>query len=118
MSKENWHATTVEETLRRLDTTLLGLSRHQVLARLNHYGPNKIQTEKKRLLWRRLFDQFNNILIYILLSAALITSLLQHWLDTSVILGVVILNAIIGLIQEGKAEKALEALKQMLPLYA
>lgn len=118
MSKENWHATTVEETFRRLDTTLLGLSRHQVLARLKQYGSNKIQTEKKRLLWRRLFDQFNNILIYILLSAALITSLLQHWLDTSVILGVVILNAIIGLVQEGKAEKALEALKQMLPLYA
>lgn len=118
MSKENWHATTVEETLKKLDTTLLGLSWHQALVRLKQYGPNKIPTEKKRTLWYRLFDQFNNILIYILLAAAVITALLQHWIDTSVILGVVILNATISLIQEGKAEKALEALKQMLPLYA
>ncbi|MBA2653756.1 MAG: cation-transporting P-type ATPase [Gammaproteobacteria bacterium] len=118
ITKENWHAITVEETLKRLDTTLLGLSWHQALARLKKYGPNKIPIEKKRTFGHRIFDQFNNILIYILLSAAVITALLQHWIDTSVILSVVVINAIIGLIQEGKAEKALEALKQMLPLYA
>jgi hypothetical protein len=58
--------------------------------------------------------QFHNILIYVLLGAAVVTALLDHWTDTAVILAVVVVNAIIGVIQEGKAEKAMEAIRRML----
>jgi magnesium-transporting ATPase (P-type) len=59
--------------------------------------------------------QFDNILIYVLIGAAVITALLEHWVDTSVILAVVIINAIIGFIQEGKAEMAMDAIRNLKP---
>jgi hypothetical protein len=62
--------------------------------------------------------QFHNVLIYVLMVAAVITALMDHWIDTWVILAVVVINALIGFIQEGKAEKALESIRQMLSLEA
>ena len=62
----------------------------------------------------RLLLQFHNILIYVLITSAMITGMLEHWIDTSVILAVVIANAIIGFIQEGKAEQAMNAIRHML----
>ena len=62
----------------------------------------------------RLLLQFHHILIYVLIGSAVITALLRHWVDTGVILAVVIANAIIGFLQEGKAEKAMDAIRHML----
>lgn len=113
-----WHSESAETCLKKLNTNMHGLSSSAAKERLKSYGKNEIQVGKKKSIWQGWLNQFNNILIYILLIAALITALLQHWIDTSVIIGVVFLNALIGYIQEEKAERAIEALKKMLSLQA
>ena len=91
-----------------------GLSSGEVLQRLNRYGPNRLPVARKDSLLLRFARQFDNILIYVLLISALVTALLGHWVDCSVIVGVVLINAIIGVFQEGKAEQALDAIRNML----
>ncbi len=66
----------------------------------------------------RFFYQFHNVLIYVLIAASAVTAMLGHWVDASVILGVVLINAVIGFVQEGKAEDALRAIRQMLSPHA
>ncbi|RDI40171.1 cation-translocating P-type ATPase [Aquicella lusitana] len=114
-SKAKWHAESTDQVLKKLSTSLNGLTLDEAEKRLKIFGTNIISIEKKYTLWRRLINQFHNVLIYVLLIASIITASLQHWIDTGVILGAVFLNALIGFIQEGKAEKAIDALKQMLP---
>jgi magnesium-transporting ATPase (P-type) len=91
-----------------------GLSQTNAQHRLQEYGPNRLQTTKKKGPLARFLAQFHNVLIYVLLGAGGVTALLGHWVDSGVILSVVVINAIIGFIQEGKAEKALEAIRNML----
>lgn len=95
-----------------------GLGLSEAVKRLDEFGRNEIPRGKKRSALVRLLAQFNNVLIYVLLAAALVTALMDHWVDTWVILAVIIINAIIGFIQEGKAEKALEGIRNMLSLEA
>ena len=95
-----------------------GLSFDEAERRLGEAGPNSLPAPSKDGLLKRFFKHFHDILIYILIAAAGITALLGHWIDTGVILGVVIINAITGFIQEGKAEKALEGIRKMLSLNA
>ncbi|MCM0613813.1 cation-transporting P-type ATPase [Marinobacter sediminum] len=114
----NWHELPQEKVLSELETTPAGLSAYEASARLDSYGPNRLPQPPRRSPLRRFISHFNNILIYVLLGAAVITGLLQHWLDMSVILAVVIVNAVIGLVQEGKAEKAMDAIRHMLALRA
>ena len=110
----HWHAMTPDQVLSRLETSRDGLSSGQAAARLDEYGPNALSGVAGKGPLQRFLLQFHNILIYILLLAALGTALLGHWLDTWVIIGVVLINALIGFIQEGKAEKALDAIRDML----
>ncbi|WP_445366043.1 cation-transporting P-type ATPase [Microbulbifer sp. ANSA001] len=112
--EKNWHALPQNEVLSELKTTSAGISESEALARLKIYGANRLPAPPRKGLLRRFFSHFDNILIYVLLGAAFITSLLQHWVDTGVILAVVVVNAIIGFIQEGKAEKAMDAIRHML----
>ena len=95
-----------------------GLSDSEVKKRIDKYGHNDIPKGKKRSWFMRLLMQFHNVLIYILIAAAIITALMDHWIDTWVILSVVVINALIGFIQEGKAERALESIRKMLSLEA
>lgn len=95
-----------------------GLSDSEVKERVDKYGANDIPKGKKRSWFVRLLMQFHNVLIYILIVAAVITALMDHWIDTWVIFAVVVINALIGFIQEGKAEKALESIRRMLSLEA
>ncbi len=111
---EAWHALSAPETLARLGSAADGLTADEAKARLARYGPNKVATHQARPAWRRLLDQLNNTLIYVLLAAALVTAALGEWVDTSVIIGVVVINALVGFIQEGRAEKALDAIRDML----
>lgn len=115
INSNSWHALSSEEVLNKLVTNLhTGLATPEVLARQEIYGLNRCMTHKPEgILWRFL-RQFNNVLVYILLVSAVITICFAQWVDASVILGVVILNAIFGFIQEGKAQKALEAIRAML----
>lgn len=111
-----WHCTDAADALRRVESDRDGLSYTAAEKRLEQYGPNKLRARKGRSALVRFLSHFHNILIYILLAAAVVTALLDHWLDTWVILGVVLVNTIIGFIQEGKAERALEAIARMVSL--
>ncbi|WP_221801126.1 cation-transporting P-type ATPase [Oceanobacter mangrovi] len=109
-----WHAMAPAEALTRLSATATGLSSEQASQRQQQYGANRLTPAKQRSALMRLLLQFHNVLIYVLLAAAALTVALQHYTDAAVIAVVVILNAVIGFLQEGKAERALEAISQML----
>jgi len=111
----NWHATESAAVLRELEADPEeGLTASAATARLAQHGPNELPVAARDTLLKRFFLQFHNVLIYILLAAAVGTALLGEWIDTGVILGVVVINALIGVIQEGKAEKALDSIRAML----
>lgn len=78
------------------------------------YGPNALTPPKKPSFFAKLWAQLNNVLIFILLAAAVVVAGLQEWIEFGLILGVVTLNVLIGMVQEGKAEKAADAIKAML----
>lgn len=109
-----WHTMPAQEVLQRLSASLTGLSQGEAQQRLEAHGTNRLAEPARHNLFSRFLRQFHNILIYVLLAAAAITAMLNHWVDTLVILAVVIANAVIGFIQEGKADKAMEAIKEML----
>lgn len=116
---ERWHSMDARDIIKELKTDReKGLENSEVNKRLEKYGRNEIPKAKRRSAWKRLLMQFHNVLIYVLLAAAIITALMEHWIDTWVILGVVVVNALIGFIQEGKAEKAIESIREMLSLEA
>ncbi|MDX3893220.1 HAD-IC family P-type ATPase [Pusillimonas sp.] len=109
-----WHALASHEVLRALDTSAEGLSTERAALRLREHGRNELPAAKQRSPLIRFASQFNNALIYFLLAAALLAAVLGHHVDASVILLVVIVNAIVGFVQEGRAEQALSALRAML----
>ena len=111
---ENWHNNSIETTFELLDSSQNGLSNKEANDRLSKYGKNRLPEPKSRSLFVRFLYQFNNVLIYVLIAASLVTAILGHWIDAGVIIGVVFVNAIIGFVQEGKAEDALKAIRQML----
>lgn len=115
---QNWHTLPAQQAMDELQSKPNGLSESEAETRLAQYGPNRLPTPPQRSLWMRFLLQFHNILIYVLLASAAATLLLNHILDTLVILAVVLVNAVIGLIQEGRAEKALDAIRNMLALRA
>ncbi|KTD18458.1 cation-transporting P-type ATPase [Legionella jordanis] len=114
-SEPYWHELSTETILKTLNSSEFGLSEEESQRRLKDYGPNRLAEPKRKSTVFRFVLQFHNILIYVLLAAALVTSFLQHWMDTAIILAVVVINALIGIIQEGKAEKALDAIRKILP---
>ena len=113
-TSESWHAVSAKTVFESLDTTPDGLSIEEVTHRLAKFGPNRLPEPKTRGPLIRFFYQFHNVLIYVLVAAGAVTAMLGHWVDASVIMGVVVLNALIGFVQEGKAENALRAIRQML----
>jgi P-type Ca2+ transporter type 2C len=113
-----WYRQSIENVFKILEADNNGLTFHEAQERLKKYGPNELPITKPNVL-KRLLRQFNNPMVYVLLAAAVITGILtlrgEHMLpDTAVILGVVILNVVLGFFQEGKTESALEALRQMI----
>ena len=112
--KTAWHALSIEDVLQKLSCTREGLSNDGVRERISRYGPNQLPPPPHRSLIKRFFMQFHDVLIYVLLGAAAITALMADWVDAGVILGVVFINAVIGFVQEGKAEKAVEAIRGIL----
>ena len=110
----NWYSKTKDQTLIDLETNEQnGLTDEIVSERLKQYGSNELATKQKRTLWQRIFAQINDVLVYVLIIAALISAFVGEWADASIIALVVVLNAVIGVVQESKAEQALEALKKM-----
>jgi magnesium-transporting ATPase (P-type) len=110
-----WHAESPALALARLDVSEnRGLSAADAGRRLARHGPNQLPPPERRGPVVRFLLQFHNPLIYVLLAAAAITYALEDYIDAIVIMAVVIINAVIGFVQEGKAERALEAVRAML----
>jgi magnesium-transporting ATPase (P-type) len=109
----NWYQLDPDRILAELNTSEHGLTDTEVSERLEKFGPNRLAEEGKISRLKILLHQFQSPLIYILLIAAVVTALLQEYKDTGVILAVLIVNAVIGYIQEHKAEKNVRALKKM-----
>ncbi len=112
------HARAVVDVLARHGTGDQGLSGEEAAARLERHGPNRLPEPERESALRRLLRQFRDPMIYVLIGAAVLTAVLGEWVDTIVIAAVVITNAVIGYVQEGKAEDALEGIRRMLSLDA
>ncbi|CAG9256920.1 putative cation-transporting ATPase F [Paraburkholderia unamae] len=110
-----WHAMPAGQVERQLNVDpSQGLDAQDAASRLGTYGPNLLPQGKKSGPLARLLAQFNNVLIYVLLAAGFIKLMLNLWLDASIIFAVVILNSLLGFLQEGRAEKALDSIRNML----
>lgn len=111
---KEWHKMSKEEIISSLETDPhQGLSDDEVNKRLSEYGTNELKEEEKKSFLSKLIEQFSDFLILILIAAALISFFVGEGKDAIVILAIVVLNAFLGIYQEGKAEKSLEALKKM-----
>ncbi len=114
MKNKPWHQLPAEEVLQFLGVNLsAGLMPEEVRRRQKEHGPNRVTARRGTPAWVKFLRQFNQPLVYILLVASGVTALLGEWVDSSVIFGVVFINAIVGFLQEAKAEKAIEALAKM-----
>lgn len=128
-----WHTMSVEESIAKMglkeDLPKTGLSTDDAAARLTKYGPNKLTEKVKKTIWQRIWHQINNVLVYVLLTVAVVSAIqgvqyvvmgntgqniFSAWFQVGLILGVITLNTWIGIYQEGNAEKAADALKNML----
>ena len=112
------HALPAADVLNTLGSHQNGLSGAEAADRLKTVGPNRLPAPPKEGPLKRFFKHFNDILIYILLVAGVAKALLGHWVDAGVIVAVAVINAVVGFIQEGKAEEALEGIRKMLSLRA
>ena len=111
---DKWHTLTSDEVARRLETNpQSGLSSEHAASRLAHVGPNALQEKRARSPWRMLLDQFSDFMIIVLICAAVVSGIVGDVEDTVAIIVIVILNAVIGFVQEYRAERAMAALKQM-----
>lgn len=112
---KNWFSEEADAVLDAFDSdSEKGLSEEIVKKKQEKYGENRLPSPSRRSPLKRFVSQFNNLFIYLLLVAGVATALLQEWLDSGVIFGVVVIIAVIGFIQEGKAERALESVRGML----
>ncbi len=109
-----WHSLTVEEAIEALDTGQeKGLSSEEVARRQKQYGPNELKEAPPKTIWAKLWAQFNDFVIWLLVGAALISAVLGEWVEAGAIMAIVILNAVLGIIQEQRAEEELAALKKL-----
>ena len=113
-----WHSLHASDSLARLGATREGLGPGEIERRRAQFGANRLPPPARTPGWKRFLLQFHNVLIYVLLAAGVITAFLGHAVDSGVIFGVVVINAIIGHIQEGRAEEALDAIRHMLAPHA
>ena len=115
-----WHSLSTKEVESKLQTDLQqGLSDDEITVRLKKYGENKLQEPKKESVFVKFLKHFNDFMIIILIIAAIISAVVAkmqgtgEYIDSIIIITIVVLNAIMGVVQEAKAEKSLEALKKM-----
>lgn len=114
MSQSRWHSLSNAQLAQQLGTDLQqGLNKSEIKQRQTQYGLNRLEEGKGRPLWRMFADQFRDFMIMVLLAAALISGLIGDAVDTIAILVIVILNAVIGAVQEYRAERAMAALRAM-----
>ena len=112
--KTAWHSQPIEKVLSELDTQLEhGLSEGEAAARLHRYGPNELRERPRTPWYKRVVDQLNSFVVILLIVASVVSALLGDTIEAIVIMAIVVLNAVLGVVQEGRAEQALAALKKM-----
>jgi len=111
---KNWYQISSNDAMSRLETSEAGLNPQVAAERLKEFGPNALPEKPTKSALMRFLAHFNDVLIYILLAAAVVTGAMGHWVDTLVILGVAVINAMIGFLQENSAEKSLKSIQNML----
>ena len=109
----NWYALPLKEVFSRTDFQETGLSSSEAEARLTLVGRNELQAKKRKPVWKLFLDQFTDFMIIVLMVAAVVSGLIGDSVDAFVILVIIVLNAIIGFVQEYRAEKAMEALQKL-----
>jgi Ca2+-transporting ATPase len=114
----NWHQRDIEDVLDELRSSRTGLSADEVLKRLEDHGPNVITEEKKKGSFMMFLDQFRDFMILVLIAAAVISGVIGEFSDAIAIIIIIILNAMLGFVQEYRAEQAMTALKKMAALTA
>ncbi|QWZ78099.1 cation-transporting P-type ATPase [Aeromonas sp. FDAARGOS 1419] len=112
--RRDWHQLSASDTLNELESSHIGLATQNIPDRNRHFGKNRLPEKARQAAWLRFLAHFNDVLIYILIGACILTALMGHWVDTCVILGVVLINAAIGFFQESSAEKSLQGIRGML----
>jgi len=108
-----WHQKKIDEVIEDLGSSLKGLSSEEAEKRLQEYGPNELKEKKKKTVFMMFLDQFKDFMIIVLMAAAVISGIIGEPSDTIAIVVIVVLNAVIGFVQEYRAEKAMAALKKM-----
>jgi len=109
----NWHQIDPTEVLEKLQSSDMGLVSEEARLRFEHYGPNELIEKKHKSLWMMFFDQFKDFMILVLIAAAVVAGIIGDPADTIAIAVIVLLNAVLGFIQEYRAEKAMAALKKL-----
>jgi len=107
------HTKTAEEIFKELNSSIKGLKSSDASRRLEKYGYNELKVKKRKPWWLHFLQEFTDLMVVILIIAALIAIFAGEWRDAIVILAIVLINAIIGFVQKFRAEKAIEALKKM-----
>ncbi len=109
----SWHSLELDDVRARLETSSQGLSSAEAARRLERYGFNELQEKPRSTFLQLLIAQLNNFIVILLIVASVVSALLGDWVEAIVILLIVVLNAILGVVQESKAEESLAALKKM-----
>ena len=114
----NWHLLSITEIAELLNSTPTGIDNSIASERLTEYGKNEIEDTKKKTVWQIILHQLSDFMILILIVVAIVSGFLGDLTDTFIILAIIIINATVGFIQEYRSEKAMQALKNMVPSYA
>jgi Ca2+-transporting ATPase len=110
----SWHTLTTEETLKRLETPVAeGLTTEEAQRRLKVYGPNQLEEKARRTFAQMVWEQLQGFVILLLIGAAIVSAILGEYVDAGAIIAIVLLNTVLGVVQESRAEEALAALKRM-----
>ena len=110
---EHWHALSAEEALRHLAVEPEGLSQEEAAQRLKQYGYNRLEEAPRPGFWSLVWDQLNNFIVILLIVAAVVSAVLGEWVEAAAITAIVALNAVLGVVQEQRAEEALAALQKL-----
>ena len=113
MAEQEWHALKAEEVLLHLKVQDRGLSSGESKKRLEHYGPNQLKEAPRPTFLQTLWEQLNNFVVILLIIASVISALLGDYVEAAAIMAIVVLNAVLGIVQERRAEEALAALKKL-----
>ena len=112
MMRQEWHALKAEEVLHHLEVQGNGQTSEEARRRLQHYGPNQLKEAPRPTFLQMLWEQLNNFVVILLIVASLISALLGDYVEAAAIMAIVVLNAVLGIVQERRAEEALAALKK------